>query len=132
MLKITYYIFRQLSLTTIFLTAGLTAAIWLTQSLRFVDGVLNKGLPITTFFTLISYLLPDLISIVLPVSLLIAVIYAYNRLIADQELIVMRSAGMSHWQLAKPAILLASFITAGLYINNIYVYSILISDTFKI
>ncbi len=121
MLKITYYIFRQLSLTTLFITIILTAAVWLTQSLRFVDGVLNKGLPIKTFFFIITMLLPDLISIVLPPALLIAVIYTYNRLIADQELIVMRSAGMSEWQLAKPAFIVASLATLILYTINIYV-----------
>lgn len=120
MLKITYYIFRQLSLTTLFLTIILTAAVWLTQSLHFVDGVLNKGLPIRTFFYLISFLIPNLISIVLPAALLITVIYTYNRLIADQELVVMRSAGMSHWQLAKPAIIVASLATLILYAVNIY------------
>lgn len=120
MLKITYYIFRQLSLTTLFLTIILTAAVWLTQSLRFVDGVLNKGLPLKTFFYIISMLLPDLVSIVLPPALLIAVIYTYNRLIADQELVVMRSAGMSQWQLAKPAFILACLTTLILYAINIY------------
>jgi lipopolysaccharide export system permease protein len=120
MLKITYYIFRQLSLTTLFLTIILTAAIWLTQSLRFVDGVLNKGLPIRTFFYLVTMLLPDLICIVLPAALLIAIIYTYNRLIADQELAVMRSAGMSHWQLAKPGLILATLVTLLLYAINIY------------
>lgn len=120
MLKITYYVFRQLSLTTLFLTIILTAAVWLTQSLRFVDGILNKGLPVKTFFMLVSYLLPDLISIVLPAALLIAIVYTYNRLIADQELSVMRSSGMSQWQLSKPAVVLAFFITLSLYLTNIY------------
>lgn len=121
MLKITYYIFRQLTLTTLFLTILLTAAVWLTQSLRFVDGILNKGLPFNTFFYIISMLLPDLVSIVLPPALLVAVIYTYNRLIADQELVVMRSAGMSQWQLAKPAIILAAIVTMILYTINIYI-----------
>lgn len=121
MLKITYYIFRQLTLTTLFLTILLTAAVWLTQSLRFVDGILNKGLPFNTFFYIISMLLPDLVSIVLPPALLIAVIYTYNRLIADQELVVMRSAGMSQWQLAKPAVILACLVSLFLYALNIYI-----------
>jgi lipopolysaccharide export system permease protein len=121
MLKITYYIFRQLGLTTLFLTLILTAAVWLTQSLHFVDGVLNKGLPLRTFFLLILTLVPDLITIVLPASLLIAVIFTYNRLIADQELVVMRSAGMNHWQLAKPALMVGTVVTLMLYAINIYI-----------
>ena len=120
MLKITYYIFRQLSLTTLFVTTILTLAVWLTQSLRFVDGVMNKGLPISTFLYLIVFILPDLINVVLPASFLGALIYTYNRLIADHELQVMRSTGMSHWQLAKPAIMLALILTTILYSLNLY------------
>lgn len=120
MLKITYYIFRQLSLATLFVTIILTSAVWLTQSLRFIDGVMNKGLPLSTFFYVVIFLLPDLISIVLPGALLVSILYTYNKLIADQEISVMRSAGMSDWQLAKPAIILAMLVTIILYSVNLY------------
>lgn len=120
MLKITYYIFRQLSLTTLFVGTILTLAVWLTQSLRFVDGVMNKGLPISAFLYLIIFLLPDLINVVLPAAFLVSIIYTYNRLIADHELPVMRSIGMSHWQLAKPAIILALIVMTILYSINLY------------
>lgn len=73
-----------------------------------------------SFFYFASFLLPDLINIVLPIALLITIIYTYNRFIADQELTVMRAAGMSNWQIAKPAILLATVVTIILYMINIY------------
>ena len=120
MFKTTSYIFRQLFFVTLFLTAILTGAVWLTQSLRFIDVVVNKGLPITTFFYLIMFLLPDLVAIVLPAAFLISFLFVYNRLTADQELIVMRSLGMSHWQLAKPVLILSTTLMIVLYGINLY------------
>jgi lipopolysaccharide export system permease protein len=120
MLKITSYILRQLSWTTFFIALVLSGAIWLTQSLRFVDIVLNQGLPFSTFLNLIFYLLPDLISIVLPSALLGSIIFIYNRLTIDHELIVLRSAGLSNWQLAKPTLILAATVTVILYAISLY------------
>ena len=46
------YIFRQLFWALIAVTAGLTALIWLTQSLRFVELVVNRGLSLLVFMRL--------------------------------------------------------------------------------
>lgn len=118
--KTIMYIIRQLSFATLFIAGVLTSAVWLTQSLRFVDVVLNKGLPFSTFFALIVYLIPDLIGVVLPIAVLIAVLFVYNRMTADNELIVMRATGMSNWQLASPALILSCTVVAILYSITIY------------
>ncbi|MBL0941430.1 MAG: LptF/LptG family permease [Alphaproteobacteria bacterium] len=124
MFKITSYILRQLSWTTFFIALVLSGAIWLTQSLRFIDIVLNQGLPFSTFLNLIFYLLPDLISIVLPSALLGSVIFTYNRLTVDQELIVLRSVGVSDWQLTKPTLIVAATVTMILYAISLYLLPI--------
>ncbi len=121
MFKNTYSILRQLTLTTLCIALVLIGAVWLTQSLRFVGIVINKGFPITTFFKLVIFLLPDLICVVLPGALLIAVIYVYNRITADNELIVMRSIGMSNWQIAKPTVIFSLTVTVLLYGINLYI-----------
>lgn len=124
MFKITSYILRQLSWTTFFIALVLSGAIWLTQSLRFIDIVLNQGLPFSTFLNLIFYLLPDLVSIVLPSALLGSVVFTYNRLTVDQELIVLRSVGVSDWQLAKPTLIVAAVVTLILYAISLYLLPI--------
>ncbi len=121
MFKTTSYIFRQLCFATIFVTIVLTSAVWLTQSMRFIDVVINKGLPLGTFFYLVMFLLPDLVGVVLPGAVLVSVLFTYNRLIADNELFVMRSMGFSHWQLAKPAFILAVSVTTILYGISLYI-----------
>ena len=64
------YILRQLIGVTVFVTLGLTSAIWLTQSLRLIDYIVNRGLEAATFLTFIGLLLPSFLGIVLPISAL--------------------------------------------------------------
>ena len=47
--RLDHYVFRQLLLALIVVTGGLTALVWLTQSLRFVELVVNRGLSIAVF-----------------------------------------------------------------------------------
>ena len=46
------YVFRQLFVALLVVTLGLVALIWLTQSLRFVELVVNRGLSFTVFLKL--------------------------------------------------------------------------------
>lgn len=115
------YLFKSLFLSTLGTTFVLTCIIWLTQSLRFVDIVLNKGLPLSTFFNLVMFLIPDLVNLVAPGAFLISILFVYHRLQMDQELTVMGAVGLSRWQIAKPAIMLASLLTIALYIVSLYI-----------
>ena len=56
--RIDHYVFRQLLVALVAVTAGLVALIWLTQSLRFVEMVVNRGLSFRVFLELSSLLIP--------------------------------------------------------------------------
>jgi lipopolysaccharide export system permease protein len=58
--SISTYIFRQTAIVMIFVTVVLSFVIWLTQSLRFVDMVVNRGLPVTDFLWLAMLITPRL------------------------------------------------------------------------
>ncbi len=106
--RLTRYVLRQSLGTAFFITAALTAAIWLTQSLRLVDLIVNHGLSAGTFFYLGVLTLPRFIEIVMPIGIFIAVLFTYNKLIAESEIVVMRAAGLSQFGLAKPALALSA------------------------
>jgi len=118
--SISTYIFRQTAFVMIFVTVVLSFVIWLTQSLRFVDMVVNRGLPITDFLWLAMLITPRFITLILPFACVVATIYVYNRLIADRELIVLRAAGFSNLRLARPAARLAAVTALAAYAMNIY------------
>jgi lipopolysaccharide export system permease protein len=114
------YILRQLVGPFLFITVGLTAVIWLTQSLRFIDLIVNKGLSLSAFVYLSMLLLPSFLGVILPVALFCAILFIYNKLIMDSELVSLRTVGLSPWALAGPALLLAAIVTVVVYAINMY------------
>ena len=118
------YMFQQIGLATLMGTVGLTFVVWLTQSLRFMDYLVNRGLPIADFVGLVGMLLPAFLMIVLPVATFISAMFVYNKLIGDNELIVMRAAGFSPLGLARPAILCGGIVSLVVYAISLYVMPI--------
>ena len=116
----TAYILKILTGTAAMIAVALAGVVWLSQSLRFLDFIINKGLSVVSFMRLTVLLLPTVFSVILPVAVLCAVIYSYNRLVADRELVVMRAVGLSPWDLAKPALLLALIVCAMGFANTLY------------
>ena len=111
-LQVDRYILRQLLIALAATTAGLAALIWLTQSLRFVELVVNRGLTLAVFLHLTGLLVPGFVAIVLPITTFVVVQFVYLRLSGDRELTVMRSMGLSSLALARPALILA-LLTVG-------------------
>ena len=115
------YMFRQLIVGMIMVTAGLTCVIWLMQSLRFVEMIVNRGLTVGTFTYMTMLMLPNFLPIVLPIALFTVVVFIYSKMSTDRELIVMRGAGLSQWALAKPAILLGMIVVLLIYALNLFI-----------
>ncbi len=105
--RIDRYVFRSLSLALLAVSAGLVALIWLTQSLRFVTLVVNRGLSLRVFLELSSLQIPYFLSVILPITTFVVVLFLYQRLAGDRELTVLRAAGLSPFALARPALALA-------------------------
>ena len=116
----TRYVFRQLFVGMVMVTAGLTCIIWLSQSLRFVELIVNRGVGAGTFLYLTMLMLPNFLTVILPIALFCVVVFIYAKMITDRELVVMRAAGVSQFALAKPAMVLA-LLTVGIgYLLNLY------------
>jgi len=116
------YIFRQLATALAAVTAGLVALIWLTQSLKLVELVVNRGLSMRVFLHLTGLLIPGFVAIILPITTFVVVQFIFQRLAGDRELTVMRAAGLSPWDIARPALMLAGVsFTLGLMLNILIV-----------
>ena len=105
---------------TVIITASLTAIVWLTQILKFLDFMVSRGLTLGDFMTLTGLMLPSLLFVLVPVSVSIAVIYSYNRLMVESELIVLNAVGVSKWQLAKPALMMGAACMLLCYMLSLY------------
>ncbi len=119
--QIDHYVFRQLLAALFAVTAGLVALIWLTQSLRFVEMVVNRGLSLRVFLELSSLQIPYFVSVILPITTYVVVQFIYQRLAGDRELTVMRAAGLSPLALARPALAVAAVAVGLGYALNLWV-----------
>ena len=126
--RLDLYIFRQVLVALVVATGGLTALIWLTQSLRFVDLVVNKGLSFLVFLHLTSLLIPSFVAVILPITTYVVIQFTYQRMATDRELTVMRSAGLSPWALARPALTVALLATIAGYILSIWAVPASLND----
>ncbi len=107
--------------------AGLTSIIWLSKSLRFVEMIVNRGLGASTFVYMTMLLLPNFLTVILPIALFAVVVFVYSKMVTDRELVVMRAAGVGQFGLAKPALVMI-LMTMGLgYVLNFYVLPSLIN-----
>ena len=120
MSRLNRYVFRQLFWTAVLVAASLTCVVWLIQSLRFVEMIVNRGLSAAVFVYFTALLLPSFLSLIMPVALFIAVAFTYNRLTVDSELVAMRASGVSHRRLALPALALAAIATVAGYALSLY------------
>src|SRR4051812_9832428 len=115
------YVFRQLLVAVVAATGGLVALIWLTQSLRFIEMMVNRGLSLFVFMRLTGLLVPSFVAVILPITTYVVVQFIYQRLAGDRELTAMRAAGLSPWALARPALMLAGLSTLVCYGLNLWV-----------
>src|SRR3954468_11505994 len=120
MMVLDHYIFRQSFSVMLVVTAVLTTAVWLAQSLRLVALIVNRGLSAELFLYLALLILPRFLDIVLPIGAFIAVLFVFNRLSAESELVVMRSAGLGPLALARPVFVMAGIAFAVLVSLSAY------------
>ena len=111
------YIFRTTFGAFLLVLVSLTSAIWITQALRDVDLMTGQGQTVLTFIGITSLVIPQLVMVIAPVALVVAVSYILNKLASDSEIIVMNGAGMRPWGLLKP--FLAVTLVASLLLTAI-------------
>lgn len=109
------YIFRNTAIATLFVTIVLAALVLLTQSLRFLELVVSSGASGLSFWALTALTLPKFLEVILPLGLMASVLFTYNRLTMDSELVVLRSLGFSPLRLARPALLLSGVLGIFLF-----------------
>jgi lipopolysaccharide export system permease protein len=115
-----FYILRQIIGPFLLFTLLLTLVVWMTQSLRLLDLVINRGQSPGIFAYLTMLMLPSLLVVIVPIAFFGAALYALNKLNSDSELVVMWSAGISRFQLAVPVLAAAALAMTVTYMCSLY------------
>jgi lipopolysaccharide export system permease protein len=100
------YLLRNLTIATVFIAVVLALIVFLTQSLRFLEILINAGSTGNAFWIITALALPKFFEVILPLAVMAATLFLYNKMTIDSELIAMRAVGHSHLSLAKPALVL--------------------------
>lgn len=120
MRKFERYTLRDLSIACAFITATLAAVVFLTQSLRFLELVINSGASSSTFWVLTFLALPRFFEIILPLSVMAAVIFVFHRMALDSEIVALKASGFSPFAIGKPALILGLAVTLFLWIMTLW------------
>ena len=105
------YFLKQTVQPFVFFTLILTCVIWLAQSLRVIDLIVNNGQSARILIDFAVPLLPQVMSIVLPVAALAAVIFALNRALADSEMVVVYATGQGRLSAIRAVIIFGVLVS---------------------
>jgi lipopolysaccharide export system permease protein len=78
-----------------------------TKMLSIMELIITRGAPLSYVIGMIGFMLPDVIAFALPAASLIAVVVAFLRLSADNEIIALKSSGISLYGMLPPVITLS-------------------------
>ena len=111
---------RQIIVATVFVSGVLLALITVIQSLQMIEFVVNRGLPLSVLTELLALRMPSFFGVVLPIAFFAAILFVYNKLQDESELVIMRSAGMSEFSIARPAVIATLIMMGVSYALNLY------------
>ena len=115
------YFIRQLIGIFIILLLILTGLAWMVQIMSMMKFLMNYGVELTNFLGLTMMMVPFILSIIVPFVTFISILFVYNKMIGDNEIVVMMASGYSPARIAKPALILAGILTAIHMILNIWI-----------
>ncbi len=101
------YVFRQALGPLLAILGALAAIAILTQGLNQLDIIITNRRAGFAFAWVTLLALPQLISLVMPIAVFIAVVYALNRMQSESEVAVLYGAGVSRQRIARPIVQLA-------------------------
>ena len=118
---ISAYVFRQALGPLLAILGALAAIAILTQGLNQLDIIVTNRRAGFAFAWVTILALPQLISLILPMAVFIAVVYALNRMHSESEIAVLYGAGVSRQRLARPILQLATLAAIVHLIINVIV-----------
>ena len=83
-------------------STALTSLMLLSQIAKKFGALVGKGLPWAVIAEVFALSLPFIVAMTLPMAVLLAVLYAFSHLAADNEITAMRASGISVYQFLAP------------------------------
>ena len=119
-LKITYRYILMEMMPTFLITVGMLTFLFMTNKVfLLLDLVLNKKAPLVDTLILYLSLIPFVLSLTIPMSMMVATLLAFGRLSSDMEITAFKSSGIHLFHLIAPVLVFGAFMTiVMLYFND--------------
>lgn len=103
------YIIREIISLFLLGIMVFTLILLMGRLIKLTDLVISRGVPLADVSRMILYLMPSFLVFTIPMAFLLAVLLAFGRLSADNEITVMKAGGISLMQLMPPVVLCGFF-----------------------
>ena len=105
-----HYVLREHAGPFFFALATLTSLFLLNQVARHFGDLVGKGLGGAVIGEFFALSIPFIIAMTMPMAVLIATLYAFSRLAAENEITALRASGVGMTRLLLPVILAGAFV----------------------
>ena len=117
---LTRYLIRVHVGPFLFALSTLTALIFLNAVAQRIEGLLGKGLSWRVVVEFLALSLPHTIALSLPMSVLVAVLYAFSEMTSANEITAMSAGGIRPARLILPLVAMGALMTGVmLYFNDV-------------
>ncbi len=117
---LTRYLIRVHVGPFLFALSTLTALIFLNAVAQRIEGLVGKGLPWNVVVEFLALSLPHTIALSLPMSVLVAVLYAFSEMTSSKEITAMSAGGIRPARLILPLVGMGALMTGVmLYFNDV-------------
>jgi lipopolysaccharide export system permease protein len=92
---------------------------------KYIDDLVGKGLELSVIFELLSYASAGLVPLALPLAVLLSSIMTFGNLAEHNELMAIKSAGISLFRIMSPLIVFIALVGVGAFYfsNNVMPYT---------
>jgi lipopolysaccharide export system permease protein len=106
------YIFKLVLLPLLATLAIAASLLLLEKMLNLFDFVAAEGGPVSVVWRMLANLIPEYLSLGIPIGLLLGILLAFRRLATSSELDIFRAVGMSYFRLLRVPFLFAITLAA--------------------
>ena len=105
------YIIREITSLFLLGITVFTLILLMGRLIKLTELVVSRGVPLSDVIRMITYLMPSFLVFTIPMAFLLAVLLAFGRLSADNEITIIKASGVSLVQIMPPVLFCALIAT---------------------
>ncbi|MBI5207271.1 MAG: LptF/LptG family permease [Candidatus Firestonebacteria bacterium] len=118
MKKLYLYLLKEFFSSFFLGVALFTFMLIIFQAMELMDLIITKGVPKEDVLLLFIYILPSFLAITIPMAVLTGILMTYGKLAQNNEIIALKSAGISLLKIANPIILVSFLLSCLMVLFN--------------